>query len=162
MNSNKSCPMCRMELPKEEEKPDEEEVPWQSYGTPSDCRMKNMNGTMISEQQILWVQGEARVSRGMAIRSLQACSEMPEYAAEHAEVERDELIYTPLTPDPDWKEPTDEMRSFWWFRKVFGEEQKPTPCARFLRGRHRFSGFDNWHNLDWEQEHPVINGYLSN
>jgi len=158
METSETCPMCRMDFSDKEEP-----VHGPDY--------KTMGNIHITEAQIQRIRNEARVSRGIAIREAQESygylehwleDEDLEHVIESAKIQRVCLICTPLSKDPKWNDVTPECEAYRKFRALFGEEEERNPdlSAKSLRIRHRFSGFYDWHNADWDTN-EVVDGYAT-
>lgn len=159
METNQTCPMCRMDFSDTEEEP--------TFGP----EYKTMGNVHITEAQIQRIQNEARVSRGFAIREAQEAydceywleDEDMEIVIENAKMERRWMIRMPLSEEPEWDEVTPECEAYRQFRAMFGEkeERKAELSAKCLRIRHRFSGFYDWHNTDWDNGSRIVDGYVT-
>ena len=157
MQNAETCPMCRLDI--SGSVAPTKRHPWEEYGSHiadqvAFCRLKNMNGKMISEQMIHWLRTACQVSRGMAIRALQYCEEGDEESAFGiCEYEKEELIFSILTPEPKWNEPTEEMNASWGLQWLFNETRPdPNLSVQQLKARHNFAGFYDWKNHEWESE----------
>ena len=161
METNQTCPMCRMDFSDTEEEP--------TFGP----EYKTMGNVHITEAQIQRIQNEARVSRGLAIREAQEVydnyveywleDDDLEHVIESAKMQRVWLICTPLSEDPKWNEVSPECEAYRKFRAMFSEkeERKAELSAKCLRIRHRFSGFYDWHNTDWDNGSRIVDGYAT-
>jgi len=138
MKKSETCPLCRKEIEKEE-------PPKKTY--------KKMNGFLIAEEDIDTVRQHARVSRGMAIRALQLCQGDLDDAMYGAMNLRDELLDTPLTPVPGFREPSDEQRAYWGLHWLFDREVRPGYLTmKELKNRHVPPCHTDWIYEDWSTD----------
>ena len=144
MDKAETCPLCRMEIAVENE--EKESV---------DKKYKNMNGTLIAEEDITKIQMSAKVSRGLAIRAIQNADGDIDEAYSEAMDMRDDLIDIPLTSQPKFgSEPTDEQRAYWGLKWLFNEK-KSIPSyltAKGIRQRHKNTGRDHWTYSEWSSD----------
>ena len=147
MDKAETCPLCRMDIPEEEEEGSDNKT------------YRNMNGILIAEEDIIKIQELVKVSRGLAIRAIQnAVGDLDEAYSEAKEM-RYELIDTPLTAEPEFSdEPTDEQRAYWGLQWLFGEKESIPSylSAKELRARHMHNGRDRWTYDDWSSDLSVI------
>jgi len=167
MQSAQTCPMCRMDFA-------EPEPPQPDPST--DPRYKRMKNIYIREDQIERIRREARVSRGLAIRSAQRIyphlecvyieddDDDVECAIRFAKFDRNWLMRGALENET-WDVLSPEQEAFMRMREMFGDPEEmrsPDLTAKHLRKRHRFSGFYDWHCCDWEEADVVDRGYVTN
>lgn len=145
MDKAETCPLCRNDISeKEEEEPDNK-------------KYKNMNGTLIAEEDIIKIQMSAKVSRGLAIRAIQnADGDIDEAYTEAIELRYD-LINTPLTSQPKFgSNPTDEQRAYWGLKWLFNEKES-IPLylsSKELCARHMHGGRNYWIYKEWSANLP--------